>query len=59
MPKNLQQVNYQKIKSTLFNNPRIKEDSRGIKKQKNKKQTKKNDEWDKNENTTSNFVGHS
>ena len=59
MPKNLQQVNYQKIKSTLFNNLRIKEDLRRItKKTKNKKQNK-NNEWDKNENTTSNFVGHS
>ena len=58
MPKNLQQVNYQKIKSTLFNNLRIKEDLRGITKKKKAKQNK-NNEWDKNENTTSNFVGHS
>ena len=34
MPRNLQQVNYQKIKSTLYNNPRIKKDSRRIKKKK-------------------------
>ena len=51
VPENLQQVSYWKINSTLFNNPRIKQDSRGIK--------KKHTEWHKSENTTSNFVGHS
>ena len=40
MPKNLQQVNYQKIKSTLFNNLRIKEDLRGITKKKKQNKTK-------------------
>lgn len=32
VPENRQQVSYWKINSTLFNNPRIKQDSRGIKK---------------------------